>query len=183
MDDSIAPDMEYLRTVAVGDFQVISRTLDDSRWIVVYPVDDGPARYYSYDRARKEATFLFTHAKELEGYRWPNCTRRYQVARRAGPGRLLHAAGGERQGWLGASGPSLTDVLHVHGGPHERVEWSYCPLCQLLANRDYAVLTVNFRGSTGFGKAFVNAANPGVERQDARRPDRRRAMGHRAGDR
>ena len=44
LDDSIAPDMEYLRTVAVDDFQVISRTLDDSRWIVVYPVDDGPAQ-------------------------------------------------------------------------------------------------------------------------------------------
>ena len=65
LDDSIAPDMEYLRT-AVGDFQVISRTLDDSRWIVVYPVDDGP-RATTAMTARKEATFLFTHAKELEG--------------------------------------------------------------------------------------------------------------------
>src|SRR4029434_8299767 len=47
----------------------------------------------------------------------------------------------------------------VHGGPWARDSWGYNGLHQFLANRGYAVLSVNFRGSTGFGKKFVNAAN------------------------
>ena len=50
-------------------------------------------------------------------------------------------------------------ILLVHGGPWWRDHWGFNPLHQLLANRGYAVLSVNFRGSTGFGKSFVNAAN------------------------
>jgi dipeptidyl aminopeptidase/acylaminoacyl peptidase len=50
-------------------------------------------------------------------------------------------------------------VLLVHGGPWGRDEWGYSPLHQWLANRGYAVLSVNFRGSTGFGKSFINAGN------------------------
>ncbi len=50
-------------------------------------------------------------------------------------------------------------VLLVHGGPWWRDYWGMHPTHQWLANRGYAVLSVNFRGSTGFGKAFVNASN------------------------
>ena len=57
-----------------------------------------------------------------------------------------------------ASGP-LPLVLNVHGGPWARDEWGYDPEAQWLANRGYATLQVNFRGSTGFGKTFLNAGN------------------------
>src|SRR5436853_452353 len=50
-------------------------------------------------------------------------------------------------------------ILNVHGGPNSRDTWGYDPESQWLANRGYAVLSVNFRGSTGFGKKFINAAN------------------------
>ena len=50
-------------------------------------------------------------------------------------------------------------MLNVHGGPWARDEWGFNPEHQWLANRGYAVLSVNYRGSTGFGKTFVNAAN------------------------
>ncbi|HEU4648131.1 MAG TPA: prolyl oligopeptidase family serine peptidase [Gemmatimonadales bacterium] len=50
-------------------------------------------------------------------------------------------------------------VLLVHGGPWERDVWAYDPEVQLLANRGYAVLQVNYRGSTGYGKAYLNAGN------------------------
>ena len=50
-------------------------------------------------------------------------------------------------------------VLNVHGGPWARDDWGYDPEHQLLANRGYAVLAVNYRGSTGFGKKFINAGN------------------------
>jgi dipeptidyl aminopeptidase/acylaminoacyl peptidase len=50
-------------------------------------------------------------------------------------------------------------VLLVHGGPWARDGYGFNRMHQLLTNRGYAVLSVNFRGSTGFGKAFVNAGN------------------------
>src|SRR5437764_3085076 len=50
-------------------------------------------------------------------------------------------------------------VLDVHGGPWARDQWGFNPEHQWLANRGYAVLSVNYRGSTGFGKEFINAAN------------------------
>ena len=64
---------------------------------------------------------------------------------------------------------SLPLVLVVHGGPWARDAWGYNPEHQWLANRGYAVLSVNFRGSTGFGKSFINAGNMRVGRQDAGR--------------
>ena len=53
----------------------------------------------------------------------------------------------------------LPMVLDVHGGPWARDRWGFNPTHQLLANRGYAVLSVNYRGSTGFGKKFLNAGN------------------------
>src|SRR5260370_9933144 len=50
-------------------------------------------------------------------------------------------------------------VLYVHGGPWARDTWGYEPTPQWLANRGYAVLQVNYRGSTGFGKKFLHAAD------------------------
>ena len=70
-------------------------------------------------------------------------------------------------------------VLLVHGGPWARDGWGFNRAHQWLANRGYAVLSVNFRGSTGFGKEFVNAGNREWGAQDARRPDRRGRLGRR----
>ena len=66
------------------------------------------------------------------------------------PGYLTLPPGRERPGPL---------VLVVHGGPYDRDRWGFSPVHQWLAGRGYAVLAVNFRGSTGFGKAFVAAAD------------------------
>ena len=52
----------------------------------------------------------------------------------------------------------LPMVLKVHGGPWFQDRWGFDPETQYLANRGYAVLEVNFRGSTGFGKAFMEKA-------------------------
>ena len=160
LDDSIAPDFEYLRAVGDGDFKVISQTPDGSIWIVVYIVDDGPARYYRYDRARKEATFLFTHSKALEGLPLAKL-RPVVIKSRDGLDLVSYymLPVGSDKASAGRPAQPLPMVLMVHGGPWSRDTWGYCALCQFLANRGYAVLRVNFRGSTGFGKAFVNAAN------------------------
>ena len=146
--------------MADGDFQVISRTLDDNTWIVVYPVDDGPARYYHYDRAGKKATFLFSHAKALEGLPLAKL-RPVVIKSRDGLDLVSYymlPVGSDRDS-AGRPGKPLPIVLIVHDGPWARDNWGYCPVCQFLANRGYAVLRVNFRGSIGLGKKFVNAAN------------------------
>lgn len=160
LDAAIAADLEFLATVADGDLEVLSRTLDDSCWIVAYLLDDGPVRYYRYLRERREAQFLFTNRAALEGLplvkNHPatipardglNLVCYYSLPREADPDNA------------GRPGQPLPLALLVHGGPWARDEWGYNPVFQLLANRGYAVLSVNFRGSTGFGKGFINAGN------------------------
>ena len=60
-------DLDALAAVDPGELVITSRTLDDDRWMVAFLRDDGPGRYYLYDRATKKATFLFTNRKDLEG--------------------------------------------------------------------------------------------------------------------
>lgn len=67
IDDSIRPDIETLQKTAEGDVIVSARTYDDSKWTVAFRPDNGPLRYYLYDRATKKADFLFTNQPKLEG--------------------------------------------------------------------------------------------------------------------
>ena len=67
LDAAMQPDFEYLKTVADGEFQITSRTLDDKHWTVAYLMDNGPVRFYLYDRQpERKAKFLFTSNRELE---------------------------------------------------------------------------------------------------------------------
>src|SRR6185436_18687956 len=60
LDESIKPDFDYLKTVADGEIQITGRTLDDNRWTVAFLMDNGPIRFYLYDRQpEKKAKFLF----------------------------------------------------------------------------------------------------------------------------
>jgi len=160
LDESIAEDLAYLRTVADGDVEVSDRTLDDRYWMVVYLMDNGPVRYYRYDREAQEAQFLFTHRGELEGL---PLVKMHPVVIELRDGRNLVSyytlpVESDSDGDGYPAGP-LPMVLFVHGGPWSRDNWGYNPIHQWLANRGYAVMSVNFRGSTGFGKAFINAGN------------------------
>jgi dipeptidyl aminopeptidase/acylaminoacyl peptidase len=160
LDESVKADLEYLRTVADGDPEVTSRTLDDRWWTVAYLMDNGPVRYYRYDRQARQATFLFTNRQALESQ--PLVAMHPQVipARDGLPlvSYLSLPADADADG-DGRPDAPLPLVLLVHGGPWARDEWGLDPEHQLLANRGYAVLAVNFRGSTGFGKKFLNAGN------------------------
>ncbi len=160
LDDAIKPDMGYLRTVADGDIEVTSRTQDDKHWIVVYLVDDGPVRYYRYDRGSKKAEFLFTNRKAMEGL---PLAKMHPVVIRARDGLDMVSyyslpIWSEPDGDGKPSAP-LPMILWVHGGPWARDQWGLDPFHQWFANRGYAVLAVNFRASTGFGKEFLNAGN------------------------
>lgn len=160
LDPSIQPDIDYLKTVADGDFQVTSRTLDDTKWTVAYILDNGPSRAYLYDRVNKKAEFLYSTKKDLENQ---PLARMHPVVIKARDGldlvcylTLPLSADSDQDGKPERPVPM---VLNVHGGPWARDNWGYDPESQWLANRGYACLQVNYRGSTGFGKQFVNAAN------------------------
>ncbi len=76
LDPAIQQDFDYLKTVADGELQVASRTLDDKKWIVAYLVDDGPTNYYLYDRptpSRRRS--CSPTARRSKACRWPRCIR------------------------------------------------------------------------------------------------------------
>ena len=161
IDGSVADDLAFLETVDDGDIEVVSRSLDDRTWIVVYVVDDGPFRYYRYDSEKKEAEFLFTNRKDLEDLALAKMMIPTVIVSQNNLNLMSYYTlplGSDRDG-DGRPEEPLPMVLYVHGGPWARDVWDYNPAHQWLANRGYAVLSVNFRGSTGFGKDFVNRGN------------------------
>ncbi len=153
LDPSIAADFEAIPKVRPGEFFVVSRDLEDKNWLVAYITDDGPVYYYAYNRESKTSTFLFSNQPKLEGLQLASMQ---AISYKARDGLTIHA-------YLttppGIPAVNLPTVLLVHGGPWARDIWGYNSLAQWLANRGYAVLQVNFRGSTGYGKAFLNAGN------------------------
>ncbi|MEO8702454.1 MAG: S9 family peptidase [Kofleriaceae bacterium] len=160
LDKSIEKDLAALAKVDGGEPQITSRTLDDKTWIVATTSEQHPGRYYVWDRSKQKATFLFALRPDLESQplvkQWP-------VIIKARDGLdlvsyLTLPASADPDGDGKANTP-VPLVLNVHGGPWARDSWGFNPEHQLFANRGYAVLSVNFRGSTGFGKKFLNAGN------------------------
>ncbi|MBD2003766.1 MULTISPECIES: S9 family peptidase [Cyanophyceae] len=153
LDESIAADFKAIAQVRPGEFSISSRDLADKNWLVAYLTDDGPVYYYVYNRETKTSTFLFSNKPKLEGLQLASMQ---PVSFEARDGLTIHSY---LTTPVGISAQNLPTVLLVHGGPWARDTWGYDPQAQWLANRGYAVLQVNFRGSTGYGKAFVNAGN------------------------
>ena len=160
LDESIAPDLDFLRGVAEGELNVNTRTLDDKRWIVAYLRSDGPVDYYLYDREAKKAKRLFSNRKELEGIPLAPM-HSLTLKSRDGLDLVSYLTLPLQSDPDGDGTPSepVPMVLFVHGGPWGRDNWGYNSYHQWLANRGYAVLSVNFRGSTGLGKDFTNAGD------------------------
>ena len=160
IDDSIASDVERIAAEHAGGFQVLSRSLDDSRWIVCYRQDTGPTTYYLYERDSRNMIYLFSDRPSLESaFLAPMHTA--VVRSRDGLDLVVYYTLPVGSTSESADRPDepLPAVMLVHGGPWGRDSWGFNPLHQLLANRGYAVISVNFRGSTGLGKQFVNAGN------------------------
>ena len=157
LEPALKPDFEFLRKNLRGDFEILSRTRDDQKWIVVELQDDGPSSYFLYNRPAKTLTFLMVSRRGLKGQ---PLSKMRPVVLTARDGLKLvsyltlpHSEEGK------TPKRPLPMVLYVHGGPWARDSWGFNSTHQFLADRGYAVLSVNFRGSTGFGKNFVNAGN------------------------
>ena len=152
LDQSIAEDFEAIGKFRPGEFSITSRNLADTTWLISYMTDDGPLYYYVFDRTSKTFTFLFSNQPKLEGLQLSSME---PISYTARDGLTIH---GYLTKPVGVATPVPT-VLLVHGGPWVRDFWRYDAQAQWLANRGYAVLQINFRSSTGYGKAFANAGN------------------------
>lgn len=151
-DKTLESHMKVIKKTLTGEANIASRTQDDKKWIIADMKDDGPIGYYVYDTAQQSLTFLFNHRDVLTTY---------QLAKMEGV--VIKARDGlELPAYLtkplNANGP-VPLILLVHGGPWARDDWGYDAEAQWLANRGYAVLQVNYRGSTGFGKSFTSKGN------------------------
>jgi dipeptidyl aminopeptidase/acylaminoacyl peptidase len=160
VDQSIAGDLAYLKTVDDGEMNVLDRSLDDNTWVVAYARDNGPAKFYTYDRTAKKATFAFVNNSKLNGLPLVKMNP-VVIKTRDGLEMVCYYSLplGADANQDGKPEKAVPMVLNVHGGPWARDNWGYRGDHQWLANRGYAVLSVNFRGSTGFGKNFINAGN------------------------
>jgi dipeptidyl aminopeptidase/acylaminoacyl peptidase len=160
LDPGMKADFETLGKVAGGEITLADRTQDDKTWIVAFVMDNGPVQYYAYDRPSKKARFLFTNRKSLEGL---PLQKMHSPVVKSRDGFDLVCYLTLPAGIDLKDAPKLDKavpmVLLVHGGPWGRDSWGFNSYHQFLANRGYAVLSVNFRGSTGFGKKFLNAGN------------------------
>ena len=160
LDPSIEPDMDLLHSVEEGDMTVVSRSLDDKVWIVVFTRDNGPSHYYYYDHDKRRASFLFTDRELLAGLPLAKMIPAV-IKSRDGLDLVSYYTLPLQSDENGDGRPDkpLPMVLYVHGGPWARDYWGLDSIHQWLANRGYVVLSVNFRGSTGLGKNFINAGN------------------------
>src|SRR5262249_12603482 len=153
LDPSVADDLAAIRALHPGDPVFQGADDADSVWLVGFTNDAGPIPYYAYDRATRSARFLFEHRPDLAEYQLASMEPFSFTAR---DGLTLH-------GYLtfpaGADRSMLPTVLDVHGGPWARDTWGFNPEAQWLANRGYLSIQVNYRGSTGYGKDFVNAGD------------------------
>ncbi|HEU0193260.1 MAG TPA: alpha/beta fold hydrolase [Gaiellales bacterium] len=144
-------DLAAMRAVAGGDLVLGTRDHADRLRIIGFTADDGPIAYHLFDRSDGSARFLFHHQPRLADY----------TLRSMEPFAFTARDGLEVHGYLTfpADGrEQLPTVLFVHGGPWARDVWGYSATAQWLADRGYLCVQVNYRGSTGYGKAFLNAA-------------------------
>ncbi|HEX5226437.1 MAG TPA: alpha/beta fold hydrolase [Bryobacteraceae bacterium] len=153
-DKSYEADYKWLtRELKTSDFSIPSRSLDEKIWLVSKSTDSEPGTVYLLNRAAHKLT---------EQYRIRERLPRESLAAIE----IIHyksSDGLEIPAYLtlpkGIGNKNLPLVVFPHGGPWGRDGWGYNPVAQFFANRGYAVLMPNFRGSTGYGKKFLNAGN------------------------
>jgi dienelactone hydrolase len=153
LDESLRGDLDAVRALGDGDIGIGRRERGDRLWVVSIAPSDGPVHFWIYDRSTRRSRYLFPHNAAL-GDQSLASMEPFSYTARDGltvHGYLTFPPGVVRRG--------LPAVLNVHGGPWARDHWGFDPAAQWMANRGYVCVQVNFRSSTGYGKAFVNAGD------------------------
>jgi dipeptidyl aminopeptidase/acylaminoacyl peptidase len=153
VDPLVKADFEAITKLDNGDFRIVSRDNGDVSWVIAFVSDRKPGRYYLWNRRAKTGRFLFSEHPKLQKLSFADVE---PVVIESRDGLKLH---GYLTRPVHVPAKRLPLVLLVHGGPWGRDVWGFDPTVQWLANRGYAVLQVNFRGSTGYGKRLLNAGN------------------------
>jgi dipeptidyl aminopeptidase/acylaminoacyl peptidase len=137
-----------------SDFSVSSQSNEGARIVLDYFRPDASDGFWSYERQTRKLTPLFKSQPDLD-----------QVSLRPMDPVVIPASDGvPLSGYLTLpkdNAKNVPFVLAIHGGPYYRDSWGYNETHQFLASRGYGVLSVNYRGSTGFGKRFINLADKG----------------------
>jgi len=157
---AVRDDLAFLKGKLKGDFSVTSRTRADDKWTVASASASQPAVHWLYDRKAKTLTKLFDTRPALSGL---PLVEQHPVEIRSRDGKTLVSylslpPGSDPDG-DGKPSAAVPLVLLVHGGPWGRDSYGFNGYHQWLANRGYAVLSTNFRASTGFGKDFISAGD------------------------
>jgi dipeptidyl aminopeptidase/acylaminoacyl peptidase len=152
IDPAVAADLKYLAALQPGVFLVSSQDMTGSKWAVWYLTDNEAASFYLYDRSTHQAHLLFRDHPALAQYKLAEMR----------PITIPARDGFKLVSYLtlppGKPAKALPLILSVHGGPWARDEWGFEPVEQMLANRGYAVLQVNYRASI-INVPYMNAAN------------------------
>ena len=157
LNETMADDLKFLHGELPGEIGIADRTRDDNLWVVTASAAETPATYHLYDRGKRALRELFTTRPDLKSYRLAPM---HGEIIRARDGLELPSYLTLPHGKRPRPSEPLPMVLDVHGGPWARDVYGFdCAGTSGSPNRGYAVLSVNFRASTGFGKAFVNAGN------------------------
>ena len=160
LEPAVAGDLAFLKSSLKGEVRVTARTDADDRWVVSVDPVTAPAAFYLYDRKAKALTKLFTTRPELEGATLA-AMHPVEIKTRDGLTEVSYLTlppGADAKG-DGHPDKPVPMVLYVHGGPWARDNYGYNSVHQWLANRGYAVLSVNYRASTGFGKKYLTAGD------------------------
>ena len=135
------------------DVRRASVTNDEHLWLIVVDSDTEPGETYLFDRTNRDLTFQF---KVRENLPRESLADMKPVSYKSSDGLVIPA-------YLtlpkGIPAKNLPTIIFPHGGPWGRDVWGYNPYAQFFANRGYAVLSMNFRGSAGYGKKFLDAGN------------------------
>ncbi len=160
-DQDVEKDFAFLEKQHSGIPVQISRDLKDSLWIVGYMNDNRPTSYYLFSRNNQTLTFLFDSKSNLAKY---SLSTMHPVVIKTRDDLemmcyLTLPLSEEKSDGSYIPKKPVPLIFNVHGGPTVRDSWGLDVEDQWLANRGYAVLNVNYRGSSGFGKNFINAGN------------------------
>ncbi len=156
-DKSFEADYKFLtKQLPNVDIYLGSSTKDEQKWLVTATSDIDPGATYLFDRKTKKLTFQYRPRPNLPS---KDLAPMLAIRYKSSDGLEIPAYLTLPKGYDLKTAKNLPLVVNPHGGPWSRDTWGYDAYAQFIANRGYAVLQPNFRGSTGYGKKFLDAGN------------------------